>query len=202
MQGERWQPTRPFAIVCEITRPISCAFATGGALSEVARAENGILRGSPKVDVRSSDSRPQPLASGYSAGIFGTAGRIVRLDWTDGQIRNNDDDATEIRDVNLTAGHVLSGPIAITGAEPGDILVVEILDIGAWPTAGDGHEPWGYTGIFAPGNGVGFLTDLFPEACGSVTGIVAWLLTTLTDAGHIDWQLPASCSRCLWAISL
>jgi formamidase len=93
----------------------------------------------------------------------GESFRMECLDWTDGQIHNNDD-ANEIRDVDLTKCHVLSGPIAISGAEPGDILVVDILDIGAWPTAGEGSEPWGYTGIFAPNNGGGFLTDLFPEA--------------------------------------
>lgn len=74
--------------------------------------------------------------------------RVECMDWTDGQIHNNDD-ASEVRDVDLTRCHMLSGPIAIKGARPGDLLVVDILDIGAAPTAGEGREPWGYTGIFA-----------------------------------------------------
>jgi formamidase len=89
--------------------------------------------------------------------------RVECLDWTNGQIRNNDS-PNDVRDIDLTPCHVLSGPIAINGAEPGDLLVVDILDIGAYPTAGEGTEPWGYTGIFAKENGGGFLTDHFPEA--------------------------------------
>ena len=46
----------------------------------------------------------------------------------------------------------------MAGAEAGDILVVDILDIGALR----GNE-WGYTGIFSTQNGGGFLTDLYPE---------------------------------------
>lgn len=34
----------------------------------------------------------------------------------------------DIRDVDLTSVHNLSGPIAVEGAEPGDCLVVDILD--------------------------------------------------------------------------
>jgi formamidase len=62
--------------------------------------------------------------------------------------------------------HRLSGPIAVEGAEPGDLLIVDILDLGpipqeTGPLAGQG---WGYTGIFARANGGGFLTDQFPDA--------------------------------------
>jgi formamidase len=88
----------------------------------------------------------------------GTDFRIECLDWTDGQIGNNDS-ANDIRDVALSRVHVLSGPIAVNGAEPGDLLVVDILDIGALP-----NSEWGFTGIFARDNGGGFLTDYFPDA--------------------------------------
>ncbi|QQK80947.1 acetamidase/formamidase family protein [Salicibibacter cibi] len=84
------------------------------------------------------------------------------LDWTDGQINNNDD-GTEIRDVNLNRVHVLSGPVEIKGAEPGDLLVVDILNIGAF----DEH-PWGFNGIFAKENGGSFLVDHYPEANKSI----------------------------------
>src|SRR6202022_1619242 len=49
---------------------------------------------------------------------------------------------------------------------PGDLLVVDILDLGPVPQAvGDAPgEGWGYTGIFAKANGGGFLTDHFPDA--------------------------------------
>ena len=42
-------------------------------------------------------------------------------------------------------------------AEPGDLLKVEILDLGAL-------ETWGFTGTFHKDNGGGFLTDHYPEA--------------------------------------
>jgi formamidase len=37
-----------------------------------------------------------------------------------------------------------SGPIGVEGAEPGDLLVVDILDIGVLP-----ESDWGFSGIFA-----------------------------------------------------
>src|SRR4028118_1856662 len=88
--------------------------------------------------------------------------RIECKDWTDGQIKN-DDSPDDIRDVDLTVVHVLSGPIYVNGAQPGDILVVDILDIGAL----QGDE-WGFTGIFAKENGGGFLTDHYPKAAKAI----------------------------------
>lgn len=84
--------------------------------------------------------------------------RVECLDWTGGQIKN-DDSANDIRDVDLMPCHHLSGPVGIEGAEPGDILVVDILDIGPFE-----DNEWGYTGIFTKENGGGFLTDYFREA--------------------------------------
>ncbi|HEV7710720.1 MAG TPA: formamidase, partial [Asanoa sp.] len=63
--------------------------------------------------------------------------------------------------------HVLSGPIAVQGAKPGDLLIVDILDVGPIPQEDSGPlagQGWGYTGIFAKQNGGGFLTDQFPDA--------------------------------------
>ncbi|MGH6953081.1 MAG: formamidase [Alphaproteobacteria bacterium] len=84
--------------------------------------------------------------------------RIETTDWTGGQIKNNDS-ANDVRDCDLTPCHHLYGPIGVEGAAPGDILVVDILDIGAHR----GNE-WGYTGIFATTNGGGFLTEHYPDA--------------------------------------
>lgn len=66
----------------------------------------------------------------------------------DRRTNKNNDDADDIKYVDLAQVHYLSGPIAVQGAQPGDILVVEILDIGAL----EGAE-WGFTGIFAHENG-------------------------------------------------
>lgn len=96
--------------------------------------------------------------------------RVECIDWTGGQIAN-DDNAKDIRDVDLTKVHYLSGPIGVEGAEPGDLLVVDILDVGTLA-----ESQWGFTGLFAKENGGGFLTEHFPEArkaCWDFSGIYA-----------------------------
>ena len=90
---------------------------------------------------------------------------IETYDWTGGQIANNDD-AADVRDVDLSQVHFLSGPVGVKGAEPGDLLVVEILDIGAKQ-----ESLWGFNGFFSKQNGGGFLTDHFPEAQKSIWDI-------------------------------
>lgn len=97
------------------------------------------------------------------------------FDWTGGQIKN-DDDAADVRDVDLTQVHFLSGPIGVEGAEPGDLLVVDILDIGAFP-----ESEWGFNGFFSKQNGGGFLTDHFPEAQKSIWDINGMM----TSSRHI-----------------
>src|SRR5262249_54015442 len=49
--------------------------------------------------------------------------RVECFDWTGGQIAP-DNSANDVRDVNLTKVHYLSGPFGVEGAEPGDLLVV------------------------------------------------------------------------------
>jgi formamidase len=88
--------------------------------------------------------------------------RIECKDWTDGQIKRNPD-PSDIKDVKLSVVHVLSGPIEVQGVEPGDILVVDLLDVGTLP-----NDEWGFTGIFDRGNGGGFLTDHYPKAAKAV----------------------------------
>ncbi len=78
------------------------------------------------------------------------------MDFLDAQIKNTDS-ANDVRDVDLTRAHPLTGPIHVEGAEPGDILVVDLLDIRA-------ITPVGFSGIFAKENGGGFLAEHFPEA--------------------------------------
>lgn len=88
--------------------------------------------------------------------------RVECMDWTGGQIGNNDS-ADDVRDVDLTQVHYLSGPIGVEGAEPGDLMVVEILDVGTFE-----DSQWGFNGIFAKENGGGFLDEHFPEARKSI----------------------------------
>ncbi len=91
--------------------------------------------------------------------------KIETYDWTGGQIKN-DDDAADVRDVELQQVHFLSGPIGVKGAEPGDLLVVDILDIGA-----SDDSLWGFNGFFSKQNGGGFLTEHFPQAQKSIWDI-------------------------------
>lgn len=92
----------------------------------------------------------------------GESFRMECLDWTDGQVGNNDD-PSDIKYVNLNRVHVLSGPVHVNGVEPGDLLVVDILDIGAFAE----HE-WGFNGIFDKTNGGSFLVDHYPNAQKSI----------------------------------
>ena len=92
----------------------------------------------------------------------GESFRMECLDWTDGQVGNNDD-PSDIKYANLNRVHVLSGPVHVNGVEPGDLLVVDILDIGAFPE----HE-WGFNGIFDKKNGGSFLVDHYPDAQKSI----------------------------------
>lgn len=119
-----------------------------------------------RVDLtKKADDQPQPMHNRWHPEIPqvvsvkpGDVFRVECLDWTDGQIAN-DDSANDVRDINLNRVHILSGPIAVEGAEPGDLLVVDVLDQGTLP----GSE-WGFTGLFARSNGGGFLTEHYPEA--------------------------------------
>ena len=72
-------------------------------------------------------------------------------DALDGQVSRGGS-LDEVATVSLDVVHPLTGPVYVEGAEPGDLLAVEIVDI----------EPdtYGFT-VQAPG--FGFLRDVFPE---------------------------------------
>jgi formamidase len=108
----------------------------------------------------------------------GDSFRVHCREWFDGAIVN-DDSAEDILNAPLPTVHKLSGPFAVEGAQPGDLLVVDILDVGPIPQEDSGPlagQGWGYTGIFSRNNGGGFLTDQFPDAYKAIwdfTGQVA-----------------------------
>lgn len=87
---------------------------------------------------------------------------LETYDWTGGFIKNNDN-ADDVRDIDLSTVHFLSGPVGVHGAEPGDLLVVDLLDIGAKL-----ESLWGFNGFFSKKNGGGFLTEHFPQAQKSI----------------------------------
>ncbi|QLG63669.1 formamidase [Halorarum salinum] len=119
-----------------------------------------------EVDVDAPiDEQPDPIVNRWHPDVPPAASvepgekfRVECLDWTGNQVVN-DDSANDIRDMRLDPNHHLSGPIEVQGAEPGDVLVVDILDLGPFP-----DNEWGFTGIFELENGGGFLTDHFPNA--------------------------------------
>ncbi|XP_039129998.1 LOW QUALITY PROTEIN: formamidase-like [Dioscorea cayenensis subsp. rotundata] len=89
--------------------------------------------------------------------------RVEMVDWTGGSIADNDS-AMDIKFLDLSITHYLSGPIKVVDkegipAKPGDLLAVEICDLGPLP-----GDEWGYTATFDRENGGGFLTDHFPAA--------------------------------------
>ncbi|KAF1988811.1 formamidase FmdS [Aulographum hederae CBS 113979] len=88
--------------------------------------------------------------------------KIECHDWTGGQIKN-DDSADDIKNVDLTKVHYLSGPFDIETAEPGDVLLVEIQDVQPLQ-----EHPWGFTGIFDKKNGGGFLDEIYPKAAKAI----------------------------------
>jgi formamidase len=72
-------------------------------------------------------------------------------DGLDGQITPASSDA-DLLAMDLNRGHPLTGPIAVRGAEPGDVLRIEILAIET--------DSFGSTAVFP---GFGLLGDLFTE---------------------------------------
>ena len=72
-------------------------------------------------------------------------------DAVDGQIGPGST-AADVPRVDTTVVHPLTGPVFVTGAEPGDLLEVDVLEVGT--------AAFGYT-MLSPG--FGFLRDDFPE---------------------------------------
>lgn len=85
-------------------------------------------------------------------------GDVVRFECRDAVDRQIDVESgpEEFAEVSFDPVHPLTGPVAVEGAEPGDVLVVELLGLQ--------HKGWGYTG-FLPGEmGLGLLPEEFPGA--------------------------------------
>lgn len=96
----------------------------------------------------------------------GAVFHVECIDWAEGEIKDIDS-AENVRVVDLTQVHYLSGPIAVKGAKPRDLLVVDILDFGCLPNA-----EWGFTEIFAKKMVAVFLRDPFPKAQKTIWNIV------------------------------
>ncbi|XVF15444.1 hypothetical protein REPUB_Repub09cG0153900 [Reevesia pubescens] len=89
--------------------------------------------------------------------------RVEMVDFSGGGI-TNDYSADDVKHADQSIVHYLSGPIRVLDkdgipAKPGDLLAVEICNLGPLP-----GDEWGYTATFDRENGGGFLTDHFPCA--------------------------------------
>jgi acetamidase/formamidase len=71
------------------------------------------------------------------------------LDATGGQVRPGDA-AARMLEIDQTRIHALTGPIAIDGAQPGDVLEVQILEVA--------HKGWAWSSVLP---GLGFLDQRF-----------------------------------------
>jgi formamidase len=98
----------------------------------------------------------------------------------DGQL-NGESTAEDVGNLDLNVVHPLTGPAFVKGAEPGDLLEVELVAVEADP-----WEQWGYT---AEVPGFGFLRDEFPDPY-----IVHWRLHGNEYAE--SEQLPGVRIRC------
>ena len=78
--------------------------------------------------------------------------------YDDYQLRDNDD-TSDVATMDLTRVHPLAGPVSVRGAEPGDLLVVDLLELS--PLSGVGYS------CVIPEIG-GILRDIFPKAYKSV----------------------------------
>ena len=77
--------------------------------------------------------------------------RLEAADGLDGQLTRESSHA-DAGTLDLGLGHPLAGPVYVSGAEPGDVLEVELL---AYET-----DDFGTTAVIP---GFGYLADLFPE---------------------------------------
>ncbi|CAL5369404.1 unnamed protein product [Camellia sinensis] len=85
------------------------------------------------------------------------------MDFSGGRI-TKEYSAEDIKHADHSIVHYLSGPIRVLDADrdpakPGDLLVVEICNLGPLP-----GDEWGFTATLDRENGGGFLTDHFPCA--------------------------------------
>ncbi|KAL7090107.1 hypothetical protein ACP275_12G020100 [Erythranthe tilingii] len=100
-----------------------------------------------------------PVAEVRTGELF----RVEMVDFSGGGI-TKEYTAEDVKFADNSIVHYLSGPIRVVDtdgnpARPGDLLAVEICNLGPLP-----GDEWGFTAIFDRENGGGFLTDHFPCA--------------------------------------
>ena len=131
----------------------------------------------------------------------GDSFRVHCREWFDGAI-HNDDSADDVRDAPLAGVHVLSGPIAVEGAEPGDLLIVDILDVGPIPQEDSGPlagQGWGAYSYVFDGE-TGYLDHALTTSSmiGQVVGVAHWHINA-DEPSFLDYTLSfkqPACTAC------
>lgn len=131
-----------------------------------------------EVDTRRSSSeqstplhnRWHPLIPPLLEMAPGSDCRLQCLDFTGGQI-NPADDARDVEGLVFDSVHPLTGPVAVRGAQPGDLLVVDVLDVGPL-------DSWGFSMIFPGHLKTGLLHDEFPNAAKAIWEFNAGVATS------------------------
>ena len=102
---------------------------------------------------------------------------IETRDASDGQV-THETTASDFEAMDQKVSHPLTGPVYVKGAEPGDLLEVEYVEV--FP------QPYGWT-RFRPG--AGFLRDIFRQPFVAHWDIEHGFATSDTDSGrpHPGW---------------
>ncbi|KAI2634546.1 formamidase [Xylaria nigripes] len=132
------------------------------SLANLDTRRNGLRLDTPASEQPNLHNRWHPDIPFAGKIQDGETVKIECLDWTGGQISNNDS-ADDVQNIDLTRVHYLTGPFEVEGAQPGDVLLVEIMDVQPFE-----EQPWGFTGVFHKSNGGGFLDELYPSAAKAI----------------------------------
>jgi acetamidase/formamidase len=94
--------------------------------------------------------------NGLDPALTVESGDVVRFNChhANGSRLTPETESADLPDVEFV-GHWLTGPVAVRGARPGDVLQVEFRDVE--------HDDWGYTLIRRGEKGAGLLPEDFPD---------------------------------------
>jgi acetamidase/formamidase len=110
--------------------------------------------GASRTHYLSADNRTFGFDNSVAAALTVDSGDIVVFQCREAYDAQVTRDATleAVRHLDWGRLHAVTGPVAVDGAEPGDVLMAELLEFE--------HEGWGYTAIFP---GFGLLPDEFDD---------------------------------------
>ena len=143
-------PSFGFAVVCGFAVN-GCAPQSDVGTSETAPGSGTIS--DPEVVISADQTHARwsaaipPVATVQSGAIV----EVHTMEASDGQFELGST-ASDVETVSFDPIHPLTGPVAVEGASPGDVLAVTLLDIEV--------DEWGWAAIVP---GFGFLADRFTE---------------------------------------